>query len=268
MITDIVSPANPVLKSLKALADKKARREQGLFLAEGLRVCTEALQSGRVPRTLIFAADAEGHPLMQALIAATAGARGTVIRSTRDLLHRLTGKDNPQAVAAAYAIPDTSLARIDRAAAPLWVVAENLKDPGNLGTMLRTCDAVGAGGVILLDQSCDPFSLEATRASMGALFTRHVARATGDEFLAWLRAGPGQLVGAALAGNTVDYRQHRFAAPTFLFMGNEQSGLPAQYAAACDALVRLPMHGTADSLNVAVATAVLLYRALDRLEAR
>ncbi len=266
MMTDVTSPANPVLKSLKALADKKGRREQGLFLAEGLRVCTEALATGHVPRTLIFAADAEGHPLTAALVAATEARRGTVIRSTRDLLHRLTGKDNPGAVAAAYAIPDTGLARIDRGTAALWVVAENLKDPGNLGTMLRTCDATGAGGVILLDQSCDPFSLEAVRASMGGVFTRRIAQATGPDFLAWLRAGPGELVGAALDGHTVDYRAHRFAAPTFLFMGNEQSGLPPAYAAACDALVKLPMKGTADSLNVAVATAVLLYAALAQME--
>lgn len=266
MITDVTSPGNPVLKSLKALTDKKGRREQGLFLAEGLRVCTEALATGHVPRTLIFAADAEGHPLTAALVAATEAARGTVIRSTRDLLHRLTGKDNPGAVAAAYVIPDTGLARIDRATASLWVVAENLKDPGNLGTMLRTCDATGAGGVILLDQSCDPFSLEAVRASMGGVFTRRIAQGSGADFLAWLRAGPGELVGAALDGHTVDYRAHRFAAPTFLFMGNEQSGLPPAYAAACDALVKLPMKGTADSLNVAVATAVLLYAALAQME--
>ncbi len=266
MIHDITSPANPVFKSLKALADKKGRREQGLFLAEGLRVCTEALASGHVPKYLIFAADAEAHPLTAALIAATQGTGAMAIRSSRDLLHRLTGKDNPGAVAAAYAIPATGLDRIDRTRAPLWVVAENLKDPGNLGTMLRTCDATGAGGVILLDQSCDPFSLEAVRASMGALFTRRVAQATGGDFFAWLRAGPGELVGAALAGNTIDYRAHRFTAPSFLFMGNEQSGLPADYAARCDALVKLPMKGSADSLNVAVATAVLLYEAVGQLE--
>ncbi|WP_310497273.1 RNA methyltransferase [Sandarakinorhabdus sp.] len=266
LVHDITSAANPVFKTLKSLADKKARREHRLFLAEGLRVCTEALEAGRTPAYLIYAEDAQGHPLTRALIDATGEARGMVIRSTRDLLHRLTGKDNPGAVAAAYAIPDTSLALIDRGTAPLWVVAENLKDPGNLGTMLRTCDAVGAGGVILLDQCCDPFSLEAVRASMGALFTRKVAQASGDEFLAWLSSGPGQLVGAALDGRTVDYRAHAFSAPTFLFMGNEQSGLPADYAQACDALVRLPMLGTADSLNVAVATAVLLYRALDQMD--
>lgn len=265
MILDISSSANPTYKLLKSLTEKKGRREHGLFLAEGLRVCTEALETGHVPHTLIFADDAEGHPLTQALIRATLAARRHVVRGTRDLLHRLTGKDNPGAVAAAYAIPDTGLDRIDRSAAPLWVVAENLKDPGNLGTMLRTCDAVGAGGVILLDQSCDPFSLEATRASMGGLFTRAVARAPAADFFAWVRRGPGALVGAALTGATVDYRQHRFTAPTFLFMGNEQSGLPTDYAARCDALVKLPMKGTADSLNVAVATAVLLYKALDDL---
>jgi TrmH family RNA methyltransferase len=266
MVTDISSPANPVFKSLKSLIEKKGRREQGLFLAEGLRVCTEALATGHVPHTLIFAADAESHPLTTALIDATAARRGTVLRASRDLLHRLTGKDNPGAVAAAYPIPDTGLAGIDRTTARLWVVAENLKDPGNLGTMLRTCDATGAGGVILLDQSCDPFSLEAVRASMGGLFTRKVAQVSGADFFAWLRAGPGSLVGAALDGHTVDYRAHRFTAPTFLFMGNEQSGLPRAYAAACDALVKLPMKGSADSLNVAVATAVLLYAALAQFE--
>lgn len=265
MITEISSAANPVFKSLKSLTDKKARREQRLFLAEGLRVCTEALANGHVPRTLIFAADAESHPLTEALIVATLARRGTVLRASRDLLHRLTGKDNPGAVAAAYAIPDTALAGVDRGTAALWVVAENLKDPGNLGTMLRTCDAVGAGGIILIGQCCDPFSLEAVRASMGALFTRAVAQASWADFVPWLRAGHGQLVGAALDG-AVDYRRHRFAAPTFLFMGNEQSGLPADCAAACDALVKLPMKGSADSLNVAVATAVLLYAALAQFE--
>ena len=267
MPVDITSPANPVFKSLRALTDKKGRRETGLFLAEGLRVCTEALAAGRVPRTLIFAADAEAHPLTRALVAATEAARGLAIRSSRELLHRLTGKDNPGAVAAAYAIPDTGLAGLDRSAASLWVVAENLKDPGNLGTMLRTCDAVGAGGVILLDQSCDPFSVEAVRASMGALFTRAIAQAQAADFFAWRGAGTGALVGAALGDGAVDYRAHRFTAPTFLFMGNEQSGLPPAYAAECDALVRLPMRGSADSLNVAVATGVLLYAALGQLEA-
>jgi TrmH family RNA methyltransferase len=265
MIHDIVSPANQVFKSLKSLAEKKGRRETGLFLAEGLRVCTEALETGHVPQYLIFAADAEAHPLTQALIAATERQGRMAIRSTRDLLHRLTGKDNPGAVAAAYTIPDTSLAQIDRHSARIWVAAENLRDPGNLGTILRSCDATGAGGVILIDQCCDPFSLEAVRASMGALFTRQVAQASADEFYAWL-GSDGALVGASLAPGSLDYRAHRFTAPTFLYMGNEQAGLSETATARCDALVKLPMKGTADSLNVAVATGVLLYAALAQFE--
>jgi RNA methyltransferase, TrmH family len=264
-ITDISSPSNPVLKALKALDDKRGRREAGQFLAEGLRVCTEALEAGQVPVTLVFTFEAERHPLTQALIRATAEARGTILRTSPQLMQKLTGKDNAQGVAAAYAIPDIGLDRLDRSRAKLWLVAENLRDPGNFGTMLRTCDATGAGGVILLDQSCDPFSVEAVRASMGALFSRQVARATGPEFFQWLRAGPGQLVGAALTGATVDYRALAYQAPCFLLMGNEQAGLPDDYAARCDALVKLPMLGAADSLNVAVCAGVLLYHALDRL---
>jgi TrmH family RNA methyltransferase len=265
MIHDIVSPANQVFKSLKSLAEKKGRRETGLFLAEGLRVCTEALETGHVPQYLIFAADAEAHPLTQALIAVTEKQGRMAIRSSRDLLHRLTGKDNPGAVAAAYAIPDTSLSQIDRHSARLWVVAENLRDPGNLGTILRSCDATGAGGVILIDQCCDPFSLEAVRASMGALFTRRVAQASAEDFYTWL-GRDGALVGASLAPGSRDYRTHHFTAPTFLYMGNEQAGLSAAATARCDALVKLPMKGTADSLNVAVATGVLLYAALAQFE--
>ena len=264
-ITDISSPSNPVLKALKALNDKRGRREAGQFLAEGLRVCTEALSAGIVPETLLFTPEAERHPLTQALIDATWDLRGTILRTTPDLMQRLTGKDNAQAVAAAYPIPDISLDRIDRSTAKLWLVAENLKDPGNFGTMLRTCDATGAGGVILLDQSCDPFSVEAVRASMGALFSRQVARATGPEFFQWLRQGEGQLVGAALTDQAVDYRAATYNGPCFLLMGNEQAGLPADYIAQCYAVVKLPMLGAADSLNVAVCAGVLLYHALDQL---
>lgn len=266
MILDVTSATNPSVKRLKSLFDKKARRLEGLFLAEGLRICTEALHAGRLPALLAVTPDAEAHPLGRDLIGATLAARQQVMRVPPILMSRITGKDNAQGVAAAYPIPDTGLAHIDRTSAAIWVVAENIRDPGNLGTMLRSCDATGAGGLILLDHCADPFSVEAVRASMGALFSRQIAQATGPEFFAWARAGTGQIIGAALEGRTVDYRAHRFTAPSFLLMGNEQAGLPPAYAAQCDALVKLPMHGTADSLNVAVATAVLLYRALDDLE--
>lgn len=158
---------------------------------------------------------------------------------------------------------DTSLSAIDRSTADIWIAAQSLRDPGNLGTMLRTADAVGAGGVILIDDCVDPFSVEAVRASMGALFTKRIARARWAEFIDWLRQGPGQLVGTSL-NTSHDYQAVRYARPTFILAGNESQGLPADYEAACDVRVKIPMLGKADSLNVAVATAVMAYEVLNQ----
>ena len=159
---------------------------------------------------------------------------------------------------AAYRQRTVGLADIDRSAAPLWIVAQALRDPGNIGTILRTGDAVGAGGLILLDDSADPFSVEAVRASMGAVFTQEVATARWPEFLSWLRGGEGQLVGTSLKP-TQDYLEAEYSQPCFLLIGNEQQGLPADYEAECDLLVKIPMAGRADSLNAAMAAAVMAF---------
>jgi TrmH family RNA methyltransferase len=168
-------------------------------------------------------------------------------------------------VAGVFAEFDTRLARLDRSRAPIWLVAQALRDPGNLGTMLRTGDAVGAGGLILIDDCADPFSVEAVRASMGAIFTQQLATARWDEFLPWLRGGAGQLVAASLRDPT-DYRAAGYQAPCFLLIGNESQGLPETYEAECDVRVTIPMRGRADSLNAAVAGAVLAYEALAKLD--
>ena len=160
---------------------------------------------------------------------------------------------------------DTSLTALDRDTAPIWLVAQALRDPGNLGTMLRTGDAVGAGGLILLDDCADPFSVEAVRASMGAVFTQRVARASWNEFAEWLRAGAGQLVAASLR-DAVPYRGAPYAAPCFVMVGNESRGLPEDYEMAADLRVTMPMRGRADSLNAAVAAAVLSYEVLATLD--
>jgi RNA methyltransferase, TrmH family len=253
--------SNPTVKALRALRDKKHRKREGKFLAEGLRLLTDARESGRLPETLVMAAGREPHPLLDALVAEVERAGGEILETSGDILCKITGKDNPQAVAGVFAEFDTSLGQIDRNAAPIWLVAQALRDPGNLGTMLRTGDAVGAGGLILLDECADPFSAEAVRASMGAVFTQAIAQARWDEFLPWLRAGPGQLVAASLR-EAVPYREARYEAPCFVLVGNESRGLPEGYEAACDLRVTLPMKGRADSLNAAVAAAVLGYEVL------
>lgn len=264
MPREITAFSNPLIKRVRNLRDKRHRREEGLFLAEGLRILTEAREAGRLPAFLFFARDMASHPLVRALVDATEAAGGEAIETNADILSKLSGKDNPGAVVGVYPEFALGLADLDRAAAPIWLVAERLRDPGNLGTILRTGDAVGAGGLILIDECVDPFSVEAVRASMGALFTVPVARASWAEFVPWLRSGPGQLVGLSL-DTEHDYKAPHYQAPTFLLTGNEAQGMPGFMAEECDLLVKIPMLGKADSLNAAVATAVMAYEVLSRI---
>lgn len=257
--------SNPTVKFVRSLRDKKHRKREQRFLAEGLRLLTDAREGGRVPEILLMAQGREPHALLDALEQAVAAAGGDVLELPEDLLAKVTGKDNPQAVAGVFAEWDTGLAMIDRHAAPICLVAQAMRDPGNLGTMLRTADAVGAGGVILLDDCADPFSVEAVRASMGAIFTQRLAQARWDDFIGWLRAGEGQLVAASLR-EAVPYRGAPYAAPCFVMVGNESRGLPEDYEMACDLRVTMPMKGRADSLNAAVAGAVLAYEVLASFE--
>jgi TrmH family RNA methyltransferase len=263
MPRQITAFSNPLVKDVRALREKKGRRRQGMFLAEGLRILTEAREAGRLPAILFYYAQGTSHPLLDTLIAEVEAAHGDVIETNADILHKLSGKENPQTVVGIYRSFDTGLSRIDRSEAPLWIVAQALRDPGNLGTMLRTGDAVGAGGLILVDDCVDPFSVEAVRASMGALFTQKIAAAPWPEFIAWLRGGEGQLIGTSLR-TELDYQAPNYSKPAFLLVGNEAQGLPEAYEAECDLLVKMPMLGKADSLNAAVAAAVMAYEVINQ----
>lgn len=261
MAREITGFSNPLVKRVRSLREKKYRKAEGLFIAEGLRILTEAREEGVLPEMLFHAGST--HPLAQELIVAMEAAGGDVIETTADILSKISGKENAQAVVGVYRDRLTPLAAIDRNCAGIWIVAQSLRDPGNLGTILRTGDAVGAGGLILIDDCVDPFSVESVRASMGALFTQSITQARWEEFIPWLRGGPGQLIGTSLKA-TQDYQAPRYQSPAFLLVGNEAQGLPAEYEAECDLLVKMPMRGKADSLNAAVATAVMAYELLNQ----
>ncbi|NQZ47168.1 MAG: RNA methyltransferase [Erythrobacter sp.] len=261
--------SNPTVKYLRSLREKKHRKRAGQFLVEGLRLLEDARVSGYAPRQLVMAENAERNAAAKDLLTrleSEIGAQGgEVITTTPDILSKITGKSNTQSVVGVFDEFDTSLARLDRGTAQIWLVAQDLRDPGNLGTMLRTGDAVGAGGLILIDDCADPFSAEAVRASMGAVFTQSLAQARWSDFVAWLRDGEGQLVAASLR-DAVPYRGAPYEAPCLILVGNESQGLPEAYEAECDLRVTMPMRGRADSLNAAVAGAVLVYEVLDALE--
>jgi TrmH family RNA methyltransferase len=262
MPRQITAFSNGLVKDVRALRDKKGRRRQGMFIAEGLRILTEAREAGRLP-AILFYAEGTTHPLLEQLIIETEAVHGDVVETTPDILHKLSGKENPQTVLGVFRSWDMDLNALDRSAAPLWIVAQSLRDPGNLGTILRTSDAVGAGGVILVDDCVDPFSTEAVRATMGALFTQGIVAASWQGFVSWLRTGPGQLIGTSLKAE-LDYQQPRYTKPAFILVGNEAQGLSEDYEAECDLLVKMPMLGKADSLNAAVATAVMAYEVVNQ----
>ncbi len=265
MRREITGFSNPLLKEVRSLRDKKHRKRAGQFLAEGLRIMTEAREAGFLPEMLFRIAGRDVHPLEEMLEAEVLAAGGDVIETSADIMAKLSGKENSQAIVGVYRENSTALSDIDRNAAPLWLVAQAMRDPGNLGTMLRTGDAVGAGGLILVDDCTDPFSVEAVRASMGAIFTQKIVQCRWDEFILWLRTGNGQLVGTSLQTDT-DYRACKYTAPCFILTGNEAQGLPEIFEAECDALVKMPMYGKADSLNAAVATAVMAYEVVHQLQ--
>lgn len=263
---EITGFSNPLIKQVRALREKKFRKREGRFLAEGLRIMTEAREVGHIPELLFMAKGRDAQPLADQLEDAVAKSGGETIETSSDILSKLSGKDNSQALVGVYADISVPLSELLPDAAPIWLVAQDMRDPGNLGTMLRTGDAVGAGGLILIDDCTDPFSVEAVRASMGAIFTQAIVQCRWDEFTAWRAASGdsrGELIGTSL-NSELDYQQPAYNSPAFILTGNEARGLPQEYEAACDTLVKMPMMGKADSLNASVAAAVMAYEVLNQ----
>ena len=258
-VKEVTSLANPIVKDIKSLAMKKFRDQRNAFMAEGLKLVIDALDLGWTIDTLVFAKSAKGNPAVEKVAARTVASGGLVLEVTEKVLAAITRRDNPQMVVGVFHQRWKPLADVRPAAGDVWVALDRVRDPGNLGTVIRTADAVGARGVILVGDTTDPFAVETVRATMGSVFAVPVAKASEQEFLAWRKGFSGLLVGTHLKG-AVDYRTVPYAGkPVVLLMGNEQQGLPDSLAAACDKLVLIPQAGRADSLNLAVATGVMLF---------
>ncbi|KRB19628.1 MULTISPECIES: TrmH family RNA methyltransferase [Mesorhizobium] len=258
-VKEVTSLANPLIKDIKALALKKFRDQQNAFMAEGLKLVIDALDLGWQIRTLVFAKAGRGNAAVEKVAARTVAAGGTVLEVSEKVLVAITRRDNPQMVVGVFSQKFLALKDIRADNGDVWVALDRVRDPGNLGTVIRTVDAVGAKGIILVGDTTDPFSVETVRATMGSIFAVPVAKATTEAFLAWRGGFSGLVAGTHLKG-AVDYRSVDFSrGPVLLMMGNEQQGLPENLAASCDRLLRIPQAGRADSLNLAVATGIMLF---------
>ncbi len=254
----ITSLTNPIVKEIRGLALAKNRKESGLFLAEGLKLVGDAVEAGWRLSTLVHASVVANQPLVQKLAAAAQAEGGSVIAVSEAVLEKISRRDNPQTVLGVFEQRLMQVDSIRPTGNDVWIALEAVRDPGNLGTIVRTADAVGAKGVLLVGNTVDPFSVEAVRATMGSIFAVPLARAAIAEFARLARRWPGPVVGTHLSGKT-DYREADYRGPVLLVMGGEQAGLTADAAGLCKTLVKIPMAGKADSLNLAIATGVMLF---------
>ena len=237
----VTSPQNPTIKLIRSLSEKKHRQEHGLFVAEGEKVLERARAEGWEPVYLLTTGHAE------------AWGKAALMQVDDRIMASISAQKNPPSRIGVFR------QRFTDAVTPkgVWVVLEDMRDPGNLGTIIRTADAAGASGVILAGQSCDPFSPECVRATMGSIFGMPLVKLDQKEFLDLCRGWPGDVVGTHLKA-TDSYRRS-YREPVLLVMGSEGKGLSEDAANACSTLVRIPMKGGAESLNVAIATGLMLY---------
>jgi TrmH family RNA methyltransferase len=256
----ITSLQNERVKFIRALEMRKARRETGVYVAEGTSILVTAREQGHVPETLVMLAGAAESGIARGLSEWALKAGAECLEVSEAVLAKLAGKQNPQVMLGVFRQRWAELPEADQLEADdLWLALDEVRDPGNLGSIIRTVEAVGAKGVILIGDSCDPYSREAVRASMGSIFAVPITRMQPDEFLARVSLWPGESVGTHL-GAREDFRAQSYRGPVMLVMGSEGAGLSAPLAGACSRLVKIPMAGTLDSLNLAVAAALVLYQ--------
>lgn len=246
------------IKRLRRLQTREGREQTGLFLAEGIRHVAQAAQNGAKIETLLVAPEIlinlYGKRLVRHLRLSGVPCYGL----TSAVYHSLSQADEPQGVAAVVRQQWERLEQIRPEQGLCWIAVESVQSSGNLGTIIRTCDAVGGAGLILIGNTTDPYDPATVRASMGALFTQQFVRATPKAFAEWKQRHTCLLVGTSPHA-TQDYHAVRYPHPVVLLMGSERKGISEEIQGLCDLMVRIPMVGRSDSLNVAVATSVMLY---------
>ena len=240
-MAQISSTQNPTIKLIRSLAEKKYRQETGLFVAEGNKVLDRASTLGWTPEILVSVAPAD--PWRNARL----------LEVTPEIMATLSAQKNPPPVLGVFR------QKWNEHVEPqgVWLALEYMRDPGNLGTIIRTADAAGARGIILAGRTCDPWGSACVRATMGSIFAMPLVTKSTAELVELCKSWPGESIGTHLQG-TQDYRRP-YGEPTLIVMGSEASGLSDAVAQACSTLVRIPMRDGPDSLNIAVATGLMLF---------
>lgn len=273
----ITSRSNVKIKQVRALRRGKKRRESGLFLVEGIRHVGEAVAADSTSaaagapaasasvavESIFYAPDLLTSDFATTLIQQQSALGVPCYATKAEVFISIAGKQHPQGILAVVRSPQFSLADIEPDNFPWGVALIAPQDPGNVGTILRTIDAVGANGLLLLDGGTDPYHLNSVRASMGALFWFPIITTSFVDFARWASAHAYNVIGTSARGSTDYHSGGVYQRPLILLMGSERGGLTPEQAALCRCLIRIPMQGRVSSLNLAVAAGVMLYKILE-----
>ena len=259
----ISSTNNETIKLVRSLQHRKSRDATGLVYVEGLRPFVESLDLAN-DLEMVLVSPSLLNEDMQRIVHRCQSHGVRILEVTEAILRALSGRDNPEGLAAVVRQRWKSLDALKPSRDDsCWIALQSIREPRNIGAILRVTDAVGAAGLILLDDSADPYSPFAVRASTGAVFSQGLVRASFGAFKDWLEAHNIPCIGTSAEADT-DYIDLAYPRPMVLLMGSERAGLSAEQESICDALVRIPMAGRVESLNVAVATGIVLYEALNQ----
>jgi len=253
----ITSRANAQVKAIRALRNKRERDRSGLLFAGGPRLVGEALRQGAQIETVVVVPERLRVQTERDAIGAARAQGAAVLEVSGDVYDSLAFRGEPESMGAVVRqrhdmLPETPAGELS------WVAVHEIQHPGNLGTLIRTSDAAGGAGVILTGTSTDPYHPICVRGSLGAVFCQRVVQTTQEEFAVWLKHYGATVVGTSPAGG-IDYREAVYRPPVVVLSGNERIGLSDDQLALCDQVVRIPMYGAVDSLNLSVATALVLY---------
>lgn len=263
-MTNVSSRQNPKIKQVRSLRNRKARKEQGLFLVEGIFHIGLAVENKAPIEFVVYSAEMLDTPFANELVQKITSAGIESLSTSPEILASLADKENPAGMLAVVRQRASQLSDLKMGALSFSVAIVAPQDPGNLGSILRTVDAVGAAGLILLDGGVDPWHPSAVRAGLGAHFTKPIIQASFADFVAWAAKNSVHLYGSS-AHVQGDYKEAEYKSPAALLLGSEREGLAQDQLAICESVVSLPMRGSVTSLNLSVAAGILLYEIAGRM---
>lgn len=255
----ITSLSNPLVKQARALHQKKARQESGTFLVEGIHHVGEAVEAGWEVESILYAPELLTSSFARELIDRL-GAKPQPVSAA--VMESVADKENPQGILAIVRQRQPRMDELHSSSARKIKIGAALvspQDPGNVGTILRTLDAVGGDALFILEGGVELYHPTVIRSSMGTIFWKPIIQASFEEFVTWAHRESIQLISTSAHGE-VDYQTLVPQVPWILVLGNEQKGLSTAQTKACDVSVSLPMRGRVSSLNLAVAAGILLYQ--------